>query len=137
MGGYVSDHLRNPPLVIGGTFAMLACACWMLGTVQSLPLLYVAIALAAIFLQFYFGAIFLVPVEVLGPRLAGTATGAGNLFANIGGFLTAYAFGAIKDHAGSFGLGYRGVAVICAAGVVLSFVLARVRARALERQARA
>ena len=71
------------------------------------------------------------PVEVLGPRLAGTATGAGNLFANIGGFLTAYAFGAIKDHAGSFGLGYRAVAIICAAGVVLSYVLARVRTRAL------
>lgn len=131
VGGYVSDHLRNPPLVIGGTFAMLACACWMLGTVQSLPLLYVAIALAAIFLQFYFGAIFLVPVEALGPRLAGTATGAGNLFANIGGFLTAYAFGAIKDYAGSFGLGYRAVAIICVAGVVLSYVLARVRTRAL------
>ena len=131
VGGYASDRLRNPPLVIGGTFAVLACACWMLGTVQSLSMLYVAIALAAIFLQFYFGAIFLVPVEALGPRLAGTATGAGNLFANIGGFLTAYAFGAIKDHAGSFGLGYRTVAIICVAGVVLSYVLARVRTRAL------
>lgn len=131
VGGYVSDRLRNPPLVIGGTFAALACASWLLATVESVPLLFVAIALAAIFLQFYFGPIFLVPVEVLGPRLAGTATGVGNLFANIGGFLTAYAFGAIKDHTGSFALGYRSVSLLCIAGVLLSCMLARVRTRAL------
>ena len=131
VGGYVSDRLRNPPLVIGGTFAALACASWLRATVESVPLLFVAIALGAIFLQFYFGPIFLVPVEVLGPRLAGTATGVGNLFANIGGFLTAYAFGAIKDHTGSFAWGYRSVSLLCIAGVVMSFVLARVRTRAL------
>jgi len=136
-GGYVSDRLRNPPLVIGATFATLACASWLIGTVESVPLLLAAIAMGAIFLQFYFGPIFLVPVEVLGPRLAGTATGVGNLFANIGGFLTAYAFGAIKDHAGSFAWGYRGVSVLCVAGVALSVVLARVRRRALAADARA
>lgn len=131
VGGYASDRLKNPPLVIGGTFALLACSTFMLATVQSIPLLFVAIALGTIFLQFYFGPIFLVPVEVLGPRLAGTATGVGNLFANIGGFLTAYAFGAIKDYTGSFAWGYRAVAVMCVTGVALSFVLARVRTRAL------
>jgi DHA1 family inner membrane transport protein len=135
VGGYVSDRLRNPPLVIGVTFAVLACASWLLATVESVPLLLAVIGVGAIFLQFYFGAIFLVPVEVLGPRLAGTATGVGNLFANIGGFLTAYAFGAIKDHAGSFAWGYRGVSVLCIAGVALSIVLARVRKRALAAQA--
>ena len=132
VGGYVSDRLRNPPLVIGGTFAALACSSWMLASVESVPLLLAAIAIGTIFLQFYFGPIFLVPVEVLGPRLAGTATGAGNLFANIGGFLTAYAFGAIRDHAGSFAWGYRGVSVLCFAGVGLSIMLARARKRALE-----
>lgn len=131
VGGYASDRLRNPPLVIGGTFAVLACSCWMLATVQSVSLLFVAIALGTIFLQFYFGPIFLVPVEVLGARLAGTATGVGNLFANIGGFLTAYAFGAIKDLAGSFAWGYRAVAIMCLAGAALSFALARMRTRAL------
>ena len=132
VGGYVSDRLRNPPLVIGGTFAVLACATWLLGTVQSELPLFAAIAMGAIFLQFYFGPIFLVPVEALGPRLAGTATGVGNLFANIGGFVTAYAFGAIKDHTGSFASGYRGVSVLCFAGVVVSIMLARARTRALE-----
>jgi sugar phosphate permease len=90
------------------------------------------IALSAIFLQFYFGPIFLVPVEVLGPRVAGTATGIGNLCANIGGFVTAYAFGVIKDNAGSFAWGYRGIGILCIAGIGLSVVLARMRTRALS-----
>jgi nitrate/nitrite transporter NarK len=131
VGGYVSDRLRNPPLVIGGSFAVLACASTLLSTVESVPLLLAVIAVSAIFLQFYFGPIFLVPVEVLGPRIAGTATGAANLFANIGGFATAYAFGVVKDHAGSFAWGYRGIGVLCLAGVALSVVLTRVRRRAL------
>ena len=131
VGGYVSDRLRNPPLVIGGAFAVLACASALLVAVESLPLLFAVIAVSAIFLQFYFGPLFLVPVEVLGPRIAGTATGVGNLFANLGGFVTAYVFGVVKDHAGSFAWGYRGISVICVAGVVLSIVLARVRRRAL------
>ncbi len=131
VGGYVSDRLRNPPLVIGGSFAVLACASALLVTVESVPLLLAVIAVGAIFLQFYFGPIFLVPVEVLGPRIAGTATGVGNLFANIGGLMTAYAFGVVKDHAGSFTWGYRGIGALCLAGVALSVVLARIRTRAL------
>jgi nitrate/nitrite transporter NarK len=135
VGGYVSDRLRNPPLVIGGTFAVLACASLLLVTVESVPLLFVVIAVSAIFLQFYFGPIFLVPVEVLGPRIAGTATGVGNLFANIGGFVTACAFGVVKDQAGSFTWGYRGISVLCLIGVALSVVLARVRRHALANPA--
>jgi sugar phosphate permease len=130
-GGYVSDRLRNPPLVIGGAFAVLGCASALLVAVDSVPLLFAMIALSAIFLQFYFGPIFLVPVEVLGPRVAGTATGVGNLFANIGGFLTAYIFGVIRDQTGSFVWGYRGISLLCVAGIVLSVVLARLRTRAL------
>jgi predicted MFS family arabinose efflux permease len=131
IGGYVSDRLRNPPLVIGAAFAVLACASVLLVSVESVPLLFAMIALSAVFLQFYFGPIFLVPVEVLGPRVAGTATGIGNLCANIGGFVTAYVFGVIKDNAGSFAWGYRGIGVMCLAGIGLSVVLARMRTKAL------
>lgn len=131
LGGYASDRLRNPPLVIGATFAVLACSLALLVAVEPLPLLFAVIAVTAVFLQFYFGPIFFVPVEVLGPRVAGTASGIGNLCANIGGFVTAYAFGAVKDHAGSFAWGYRGISIACVAGVALSIVLARVRRRAL------
>ncbi len=135
VGGYVSDRLRNPPLVIGGSLAVLACASILLVTVESIPLLFAVIAVSAIFLQFYFGPIFFVPVEVLGPRIAGTATGVANLIANLGGFVTAYAFGVVKDQAGSFAWGYRGIGALCLAGVALSIVLARVRRRALAGQA--
>ena len=64
-------------------------------------------------------------------RIAGTATGVGNLCANIGGFATACVFGLVKDQAGTFTWGYRGIAVVCLAGVALSLVLVRGRSRAL------
>lgn len=132
LGGYVSDRLRNPPLVIGGALAVLACTAALLPFTHSLPLLLLLIAVNSIFLQFYFGPLFLVPLEVLGPRIAGTATGFSNLFANIGGFLTAWAIGAIKDQSGSFTAGFISISVICMVGVALAMVLARMRAQALS-----
>lgn len=135
-GGYVSDRLRNPPLVIGGALLVLACTAVLLTVTTSLPWLLLVIAVNSIFLQFYFGPLFLVPVEVLGPRIAGTATGFGNLFANIGGFLTAWTMGALKDRSGSFTSGFMTIAAICLAGVLLSVILARLRKRLLAAQAR-
>ncbi|MBX3664580.1 MAG: MFS transporter [Burkholderiales bacterium] len=137
LGGYVSDRLRNPPLVIGGALAVLACTAALLTVATALPWLLLVIALNSIFLQFYFGPLFLVPVEVLGPRIAGTATGFGNLFANIGGFLTAWTMGALKDRSGSFTTGFLAIAAVCLAGVVLSIALARMRKRLLAAQAHA
>lgn len=131
LGGYVSDRLRNPPLVIGGALAVLACTAALLTVTESLPLLLVVIAVNSIFLQFYFGPLFLVPMEVLGPRIAGTATGFSNLFANIGGFLTAWTMGALKDSSGSFTAGFAGIGAICVIGVALSVLLARMRKQAL------
>ena len=136
LGGYVSDRLRNPPLIIGGALAVLACTAALLPYTHSLPLLLLLIAVNSIFLQFYFGPLFLVPVEILGPRIAGTATGFSNLFANIGGFLTAWAMGALKDQSGSFTAGFAGISAICLAGVALSYVLARMRTQALRHTAR-
>lgn len=134
VGGYVSDRLKNPPLVIGGALAVLACTSTLLVVIESIPLMLLVIAVSSIFLQFYFGPLFLVPVEVLGPRIAGTATGFSNLFANIGGFLTAFTLGVIKDHTGSFTWGFVGISGICLVGVALSVVLARLRRRALAAQ---
>jgi nitrate/nitrite transporter NarK len=131
LGGYVSDRLRNPPLVIGGALAVLACTATLLVVVESLPLLLVVIAVNSVFLQFYFGPLFLVPVEVLGSRIAGTATGFSNLFANIGGFVTAYTLGVVKDQTGSFAWGFVGISGMCLAGVALAAILARMRSRAL------
>jgi predicted MFS family arabinose efflux permease len=137
LGGYVSDRLRNPPLVIGGALLVLGCTAFLLTVATALPWLLLVIAINSIFLQFYFGPLFLVPVEVLGPRIAGTATGFGNLFANIGGFLTAWIMGALKDRSGAFTSGFLTIAAVCIAGVLLSVVLARMRRRLLAAQARA
>lgn len=127
LGGYVSDRLRNPPLVIGSALAILACTSALLAMVESIPLLLLIIAVNSVFLQFYFGPLFVVPMEALGPRFAGSATGFGNLFANIGGLSTAYALGVVKDQAGSFSWGFLGVSGVCLAGVALAVVLARMR----------
>lgn len=131
LGGYGSDRLKNPPLVIGGALAILACTSTLLVAIESIPLLLLVIAVNSIFLQFYFGPLFLVPVEVLGQRIAGTAIGFSNLFANIGGFVTAYALGVVKDETGTFTWGFVGISGVCLAGVVLAVILARMRQRAL------
>ena len=136
LGGYVSDRIGNPPLVIGASLAVLACMCVLLVTVQSTAALLIVIAVSSIFLQFYFGPLFLVPVEVLGARTTGTVTGFGNLCANLGGLITAYVLGVVKDTAGSFTWGFFGMAGLCITGVILSALLARMRTRALAARQR-
>lgn len=131
LGGYVSDRLRNPPLIIGASLAVLACTCVLIVSVQSVPVLLAVVALNAVFVQFYFGPLFLVPVEVLGHRMAGSATGFGNLFANIGACLAAFGLGVVKDTAGTFTAGFFALAALCVIGVGLSVLLARTRRRAL------
>jgi ACS family D-galactonate transporter-like MFS transporter len=133
LGAYVSDRLRNPPLVIGGALAVLACAAAMLPAVESVPALIAVIAIYSVFHGFYFGPLFLVPVEVLGSRVVGTAIGFSNLFANIGGFVCVYTLGAVRDFDGSFAWGFIGISGACLVGVALSVVLARMRTRALAR----
>ena len=130
LGGYVSDRLGNPPLVIGAALVILACTSALLGVVESVPLLLIVIAVNSIFLHFYFGPVFQVAMEALGPRMAGTTTGFSNLFANIGGLIAAYALGAIKDQAGTFTWGFFGVSGACLVGVALAVILARMRQRA-------
>ncbi len=131
-GGYVSDRLRNPPLVIGGSLAVLACTSALLVYVEAIPALVLVIAVNAVFLQLYFGPLFYVPIEVLGQRVAGMSTGFGNLFANLGALVFAYALGVVKDSAGAFTLGFVATSAFCLIGVALSGVLARMRARTLS-----
>ena len=120
LDAYVSDRLRNPPLVIGGALAILACAAALLPAVESVPALLAVIAVYSIFLGFYFGPLFLAPVEVLGNRVAGTTIGFSNLFASIGGFTCVYTLGVVRDQSGSFAWGFLGIAALCLAGVVLA-----------------
>jgi len=134
VGGYVSDRVRNPPLVIGGSLAILACSSALLVHVESVAALLLVIAVSAVFMSFYFGPLFYIPVEVLGQRTAGTLIGITNLFANLGGLACAYALGAVKDSQGTFSPGFVAIGVLCLIGVALSVVLARVRKSALAAQ---
>jgi nitrate/nitrite transporter NarK len=131
LGGYVSDRFRNPPLVIGTSLTAVACTSALLVSVHSTWALLVVVALHSIFMTVYFGPLFAVPVEALGQRTAGLATGIGNLFANLGALIAAYTLGIVKDTTGSFAAGFYGMAVLAAIGVLIAFWLARLRNRAL------
>ncbi len=133
LGAYVSDRLRNPPLVIGGALAMLTGSALLLPFAESLTPLLVVVAVYSVFQGFYFGPLFLVPMEVLGSRVAGTATGFSNLFANAGAFCAVYLLGVVKDLSGSFAWGFIGIGIACLAGVALAGVLGRMRVHALAR----
>ncbi len=135
LGGYTSDRLRNPPLVIGASLAVLACTSALLVYVTSMPALVLVVAVNSIFVQFYFGPLFYVPVEVLGQRVAGMSAGFGNMFANLGSLTFAYALGVVKDTAGVFNRGFLATSAFCVVGVVLAAVLARMRAKALAGRA--
>jgi predicted MFS family arabinose efflux permease len=131
LGGYVSDRLKNPPLVIGGALAVLACTCALLVLTHSMFALVLVVAVNSFFLQFYFGPLFVVPIEVLGPRVAGMSTGFSNMFANIGSLVFAYALGVVKDRAGSFTWGFLATGAMCLVGLLLTVALARMRNQAL------
>jgi len=132
LGGYVSDRLRNPPLVIGASLAVLACTSGMVVAVDSTALLVLVVAVNSVFLQFYFGPLFSVPLEVLGSRVAGMSAGFGNMFANLGALTFAYALGVVKDAAGAFKWGFIATGAICVVGVGLAFVLARLRRASVQ-----
>jgi sugar phosphate permease len=132
LGGYVSDKLRNPPLVIGFSLVMLGITTMLLIVVHSIPLLILVIAVNAMFVQFYFGSLFLVPMEVLGARTAGSSAGFTNLFANLGSFTFSLLLGALRDATGSFAVGFALVAGLAAVGLLLTLWLARIRKKALS-----
>ena len=135
VGGYVSDRTARPVLVICASLGMLAATLLLLAMVDNLVLTVAVIAVNAVFLQFYFGPLFAIPVEVLGRRMAGTASGFGNFFANLGSFTFAFALGAVKDASGSFAWGFCALGALAAAGFVLGLLLARERRRIMNHPA--
>jgi sugar phosphate permease len=131
VGGYISDRLKNPILVIGVSLSILGITTGLLTTTNNMILLVALIFVNAIFLQMYFGPLFSIPVEILGVPKAGISTGFSNLFANIGGFSAAYLLGALKDKTGAFKPGFFAICGACFIGLALTFMLARMRRNAL------
>jgi MFS transporter, ACS family, D-galactonate transporter len=127
LGGYLSDRLRNPLLIIGTALAMLALTTILLVRVENLVLLLLVCALNGVFVQVYFGPLFNVPIEILGPEFAGLASGYGNFFANLGALTFTYTLGALKDATGSFDVGLYGIAGLCVFALVCTLLLARMK----------
>jgi ACS family D-galactonate transporter-like MFS transporter len=129
LGGYVSDRLGDPLLVIRVSLVVLAVCAVALVSVPSLPLVVLVVAVQAVFLQGYFGPLFAVPIAVLGPRTAGSVSGFSNLFANLGGLTFAYTLGAIRDASGSFDRGFHALAALSVLGLLATVVLGRLMER--------
>jgi sugar phosphate permease len=123
--------LKNPILIIAVSLVILCITTALFVTVKNLVLLITLIAVNAIFVQMYFGPLFAVPIEILGPRTAGISSGFSNLFANIGSLTFVYLLGALKDATGSFTYGFYGISGLCVVGLVFTIILARMRHRAV------
>lgn len=131
IGGYISDRLKNPILVIGVSLSVLGITTGLLITANNMILIVALIFVNAIFLQMYFGPLFSIPVEILGVSKAGISIGFSNLFANIGGFSAVYLLGALKDRFGAFKPGFFAICGACFLGLALTFILARMRRKAI------
>ncbi len=119
LGGYISDKIRNPTLIIGVSFVILLITTAMIVRIDNMPILIAVIMLNAIFVQFYFGPLFALPVERLGQHMSGTITGISNFYANLGGFTAVYILGILKDTSGTFASGFYFLAALCIIGLIL------------------
>lgn len=127
LGGYVSDRLRNAPLVIGTSQAMLGLTTVLLVHVHHLGLLVAVFVVNGIFIQFYFGPLFALQVDRLGSERAGLTTGCGNFFANLGGVTAVWLLGALKDATDSFTVGLYSLSGLCLFGLLCTVTLSRMK----------
>ena len=134
LGGYVSDRLRNPTLVISFALIILAITTALFVVVNNIIVLIALICINGIFVQMYFGPLFAVPIDMLGMRTAGMLGGFSNFFANIGAFSFIYLLGILKDTTGSFDSGFYAIAGICVIGLAFAILLAQMRHKDTFRQ---
>ncbi len=129
LGGYLSDRFRQPTAIMAISLIVLAITTSAFVSLPAGSLLIALIMLNAIFVQFYFGPTFALPIERYGTRMMGTLSGFGNLFANLGAFCVTYLLGALKDRTGYFGAGFYTLTVTCVIGLALTLVLEKLRRR--------
>src|SRR3970282_1567935 len=94
---------------------------------DELALIMFLVLINAVFIQFYFGPLFAVPVEKYGAHMVGTLSGFGNFFANVGAFTFTYLLGVLKDQTGSFELGFYAIAAACLLVLVSTVLLEKMR----------
>jgi sugar phosphate permease len=127
LGGYLSDRFRQPTAIMAVSLVILAITTAALVPVGPGGLLIALILINAVFVQFYFGPTFALPVERYGVRMMGTLSGFGNLFANVGAFSFTYFLGALKDQTGYFRSGFFTLSATCFFGLVLTVILEKIR----------
>ena len=127
VGGYLSDRFRQPTAIMAVSLVTLAITTAALVPVGPGAWLIVLVLVNAVFVQFYFGPTFALPLERYGVRMMGTLSGFGNLFANVGAFSFTYFLGALKDHTGFFRSGFFALSAACCFGLVLTALLERIR----------
>ncbi|MDI6101809.1 MFS transporter [Actinoplanes sp. NEAU-A12] len=123
LGGYLSDRIDRPLLVIGGSLAVLTVGLALLPHVPGMAGVLGAVALISMAIQVYFGPLFALPLQVLGDRNAGLISGFGNFCANLGSFAFVYALGAVKDATGSFRAGFLSLAALCVVALVATWLI--------------
>jgi nitrate/nitrite transporter NarK len=129
LGGWISDRLGRPLLVIGLSLTVLAAMLFSLSVVDGLVPLIVVVSIASVVIQLYFGPLFAVPLKHVPSANAGLVSGFCNFCANLGGFASTFGLGVIKDWSGSFDVGLWTLASMCLAALGATFALARLTAR--------
>ncbi len=120
IGGYISDRLKNPTLVIGGSLVMVAITTALFVVVENRGLLVFLVYVNALFIMLYFGPLFAAPVEKYGSHMTGTITGFSNFFANLGGFTFTFLLGLLKEKTGFFKPGFYALALACVVGLMFT-----------------
>jgi len=131
-GAYLADRFKKPVLVIAVSLIMLGITSGLLVNINSMWIVILLIFVNAVFLQMYFGPLFSIAADILGHERAGISNGVSNMFAITGGLITAYLMGFLRDTTGSFELGFYSISALTAAGLVLTFILGKLRSRKLQ-----
>jgi sugar phosphate permease len=127
LGAYFSDRFKKPTLVIGVSMLMLAITTALLVNLTSMALIIAVLFVNAMFVQAYFGPLFTLAVEKLGPEKTGISNGVSNMFAIFGGLVSSYLMGVLRDTTNSFKWGFYSICILSIIGLILTFVVEKVR----------
>ena len=125
VGGYVSDRIGRPTLVIGACLTCTAAATLALTAVHSAIGMAVLAALIGLFVQAYFGPLFTLPRLLVPDVSMAWTTSTSNTLANLGGFVSVGALGLVRESTGSLVTGLYVVSGACLAAAALTAVLDR------------
>jgi sugar phosphate permease len=127
LGGMLSDRWHRPATVVASSFGVMLITMLLLAFVHDLTIVIIVLMIHSLFIAAGSGPIFSMPIDMLGPTGAGTITGMGNLFANIGGFIFTILLGSLKDATGLFQAGFYAMAAACCVGLILTGIAAELR----------